>query len=140
MDSNNIVNNLFSDNINIPVQDFLKDLGAPVQQISYTYKSLVPTYIALKTINKDLLVNINNSITEEDVDDYINSNLQDKIYLQSDDYYTEVITTIYNRQQCETSLEKVLDYFYNKPIKMLLLANIKGFDEIINTYNSMLFI
>ena len=139
MDSNNIVNNLFSDNINIPVQDFIKDLGAPIQQISYTYKSLVPTYIALKTINKDLLVNINNSITEEDVDDYINSNLQDKIYLQSDDYYTEVITTIYNRQQCETSLEKVLDYFYNKPIKMLLLANIKGFDEIINTYNSMLF-
>ena len=67
-----------------------------------------------------------------------NKNLQDKIYLQSDDYYTEV-TTIYNRQQCETSLEKVLDYFYNNHKDAFALLIRKGFDEIINTYNSMLF-
>ena len=57
MESNNIVNNLFTNNIdNIEVQDFIKDLGAAPKKVTYTFKSLIPTYIALKSINKDLLV------------------------------------------------------------------------------------
>ena len=139
MESNNIVNNLFTNNIdNIEVQDFIKDLGADPKKVTYTFKSLIPTYIALKSVNKDLLVNLNNNTTEEDVDDYINVVLQDKIFLQSNNYYNEIITTLYNRQDCEYSLDEVLNYFYNKPIKMILLANMIGFDEVINNYDGKL--
>ena len=111
----------------------------PDQQltVSYSKKSLIELYHRIKNLRDDLYINLNEFLTEEDIDDYINDELENKIILKGDCYWKELVEHVYSNTETEYSIDYFLEKFYNKPIIIIVLALNKNIQNHIDNLDSV---
>lgn len=123
--SNEIVNNIFSESRDIfSVTD-------PCFNTYYSESCLISVYYTLIRTREEYFVKLNETINEEDIDDFINFDLKDKIILNSDCYYKEVLQHLMLQNNCEHDIEFYVNFFYNKPIVYVALAYKHGLDKFV---------
>ena len=82
---------------------------------------------------------LDKQLTENDIDDYINSEIEDKIVLKSNYYYEELINHYLGKQQkCKRLPNYYYNFFYNKPLACLLLLERYSIDRVVNTYQRLM--
>ena len=129
--NNEVVNNLFGAEPNY--SEIMQPAPKKFTTI-YTRKDVVSTYYNIKCNREDFVIPINETLCEQDIDDYINSELQEKCVLQTNNYYKEVIAHIVKKD----NIDNYIDFFYNKPLASLLLCIDNDVDDVINNYKNLI--
>lgn len=112
----------------------------PDQQltVSYSKKGFVEFYHRVKHYRQDLFMLINEHITEQDIDDYVNSEIDDTIFLASNCYWKELIEFLYSKNDSINTLEFYQRKLYNKPITLITIGIQENIDSDLNNLDTLL--
>jgi len=134
--NNEVVNNLFS--LKPDFDNILNECDNKLITV-YTIKGLLSTYYNIKYKRQDLTILLDEQLSENDIDDYINSEIEEKIVLKSSHYYKELIDHYLGKQQrCRRMPKYYYNFFYKKPLACLLLLERYSIDRVVNTYQKLM--
>ena len=134
--NNEVVNNLFTSKPNF--ENIMNKCDNKFITV-YSIKGLISTYYNIKYKRQDLAILLDEKLTENDIDDYINSEIEEKIVLKSNYYYKELINHYLGKQKkCRRLPKYYYNFFYRKPLACLLLLERYSIDRVVNTYQKLM--
>tara|TARA_B100000035_G_scaffold304020_1_gene303227 strand:- start:3122 stop:3793 length:672 start_codon:yes stop_codon:yes gene_type:complete len=134
--NNEVVNNLF--NLKPSFENIMDECDNKFITV-YSAKGPVSTYYNIKYKRQDLTTLLDEHLTEQDIDDYINSEIEQKIVLKSNCYYKELINFYLGKQiKCRRLPKYYHNFFYRKPLACLLLLERYSIDRVVNTYHKLM--
>lgn len=134
--NNEVVNNLFTSKPSF--ENIMQNCDRKFITV-YSAKDLLSTYYNIKYNRQDFEILLDESLKDQDIDDYINSEIDDKIILKSNIYYKEVIDHYLVKQnKCKRLPEYYYKFFYKKPLACLMLLEKYSIDRVVNTFYKLL--
>tara|TARA_B100000900_G_scaffold6576_1_gene5565 strand:+ start:557 stop:1237 length:681 start_codon:yes stop_codon:yes gene_type:complete len=134
--NNEIVNNLFTSKPDF--ENIMNECDKKFTTV-YAIKSWVSTYYNVKCKRQDLTILLDEKLTEQDIDDFINTEIQQKIVLNTNCYYKELIDHYLGKQnKCKRLPKYYHNFFYKKPLACILLLEQYTIDRVVNTYTKLM--
>ena len=129
--NNEIVNNLFGAE---PAFENIMQSAPTKFTTVYTRKDVVSTYYNIKCNREDFVIPINETLSEQNIDDFINNELDYKCILQTSNYYKELVEHFAPKE----NVDFYVNFFYNKPLASLLLCIENDIDDVVKNYKQLM--